>query len=236
MSGIYYLVYNNRVILRQTLARRPFKVFMLYSLLLYTVWAIIEIWLTPSMPSLQNEWVKEIAVKGLVWVLPTVFLIYKYRFYLLLQPKVMFRNKGSWGVCLPWIILFSVYIGAGSLIQQSTPDFSISTVASSLVIALSIGVAEEIVFRGWLLNLTIKLLGETRKRNVIALNAVMFLLIHFPIWVSNGELVTMFTGFGFLSILALSVIFSVVFLKSRSIWPPIILHTYWNFLFFILLK
>ena len=69
------------------------------------------------------------------------------------------------------------------------------------------------VFRGWLLNITV---SEKRKWLPIMINAVMFLLIHFPIWIKSGVFIDSFT--------------SLNFLCSKSIWIPITLHMYWDLL------
>ena len=89
---------------------------------------------------------------------------------------------------------------------------------------------EEMVFRGWLLNVTV---SENRKWLPIMINAVMFLLIHFPIWIASGVFIDSFTSLNFLCVPALSIIFSWTFIKSKSIWIPITLHMYWDLLVFL---
>lgn len=68
---------------------------------------------------------------------------------------------------------------------------------------------------------------------VILTNAVMFLVIHFPIWIQEGVFISNFTSFGFLCILILSIVFSCTFLKSKNILVPVALHMYWDFLVFM---
>ena len=64
----------------------------------------------------------------------------------------------------------------------------------------------------------------------IIINAVMFLLIHFPIWIASGIFIDEFTSLNFLCVPALSIIFSWSFIKSKNIWIPITLHMYWDLL------
>lgn len=68
---------------------------------------------------------------------------------------------------------------------------------------------------------------------MIGINAVMFLLIHFPSWIHKGILIENFANLGFLSIIILGVIFSQTFIKSKSILVPISLHMYWDLLMFL---
>ena len=97
------------------------------------------------------------------------------------------------------------------------------------MIALSAGITEELLFRGLLLNTALK---DRKSRIVFIGNAVMFLLIHFPIWIREGVFMTYMTSSAFLQLMVLSLIFSRTFVKSRSIIVPIILHAYWDLLCF----
>ena len=105
-------------------------------------------------------------------------------------------------------------------------DFGID----KIVIVLFVGLTEEMVFRGWLLNATIH---ENRKWFYIIINAAMFLVIHFPIWIYSGNFISYFTSLQFIEVMALSVIFSITFIKSRSILVPVTLHMYFDLLVFM---
>lgn len=87
------------------------------------------------------------------------------------------------------------------------------------------------VFRGLLLNITLR---DEYKWSSVLINAGMFLLIHFPIWIYNGELIANFKSLDFFGIIILSVIFSWTFIKSRNIFVPILLHMFWDLLVYVL--
>ena len=99
-----------------------------------------------------------------------------------------------------------------------------------IIIFLFVGVTEEFAFRGWLLNATI----PRNENAAIAVNAVLFLAIHFPRWISEGIFISNFANRGFVSIIALSVIFSIIFIRSKNIILPITLHMLWDLLIFML--
>lgn len=46
----------------------------------------------------------------------------------------------------------------------------------------------------------------------------------------DGTFFSNFAHFGFISILLLSVLFSVIFVKTKSLLLPIGLHMFWDFL------
>ena len=58
----------------------------------------------------------------------------------------------------------------------------------------------------------------------------MFLLIHFPRWISEGVLLSNLKGGAFIFIPALSIVFSYTFMKSRNVIVPALLHFWWDFL------
>ncbi|MCQ2407708.1 MAG: CPBP family intramembrane metalloprotease [Oscillospiraceae bacterium] len=130
---------------------------------------------------------------------------------------------------LLWTLLFAA-ISGGSLIRgilhgtlHINPDFSLASHQWLLVV----GITEEMVFRGWLLNATAK---DEKDWKPVAVNAVMFLCIHFPGWIQKGMFVSAITGFGFVSILIFSVLVSVCFLKHKNLLLPVFLHMLYDFM------
>lgn len=80
------------------------------------------------------------------------------------------------------------------------------------VLAVCAPVWEEVMFRGFLqpsLETHLPQWGAT------LMTAAIFSLVHF-------------TKEGFLPLLLLGVVFGVVYSKTRSLWPPILLHSLWN--------
>lgn len=88
---------------------------------------------------------------------------------------------------------------------------------------LLVGLTEEIVFRGWLLNASLNLMLPLP---ALLLNAVMFLGVHLPIWAASGPIVLT----DCITILFLSFAFGYSFLKTKNIYIPMLLHMGYNFL------
>jgi membrane protease YdiL (CAAX protease family) len=85
------------------------------------------------------------------------------------------------------------------------------------------------VFRGWLLNATVK---DIPQWLAVLLNALMFLAIHFPRWIQEGIFISTIASFNFMGIIILSVVFSLSFLKSKNILIPVTMHMLYDFLAF----
>jgi len=83
------------------------------------------------------------------------------------------------------------------------------------------------MFRGFFLN---ALLKKMKPWYAVLLTAALFLLIHLPIWIHNGILLSTFLSGDFLIVIALSIIFSWTLIESKNIFIPIVLHMVWNLL------
>ena len=211
----------------------------IYYIGLFTVWFTIE-WLFHSKlistSDPVNYWliqsgVKEGALKILIWLMPAILLIHAYRSQLYITLNQMFRAKVNWLKLLPVVLLFTLYLVVGVYdIFDGTISIVPGFVWSQLLWVLFVGITEEIVFRGWLLNATIKDASKSKQWAMVAINSLLFLGIHVPIWMFTNQIDIVFSSFSFLSVIVLSFIFSWTFIKTKSIVPAIILHMYWDLL------
>ncbi len=215
--------------------QKKFKILAFYTVVFYSLWALAELVIFKKINlHIENEilatFIQDAIIKNLVWTLPAVILIHKYKSDVYVSLKEMFSTKVNWLRYLPIFIFFTVYLLAGAILQYGKLEIVNSFGFDDIIVFLFVGLTEELVFRGWLLNLT---LSKKRKWLSVAINAIMFLAIHFPIWISNGLFISHFTSLGFLLIIALSVIFSHTFIKSKNILVPIALHMYWDLIMFM---
>jgi len=213
----------------------PVPVIVIYSLVFYAVWAVFTLLIEPLLgDSIKNEIllriVKEGIIKNLVWTVPAMLLVYHFRDCVFIGLREMFTTKVKWLRYLPVFIFFTLWIAGGSFMRRKELSINEGFGIPDMIIVLFVGITEEMVFRGWLLNATVR---EDNKWPYILLNALMFMAIHFPIWISTGIFVSCFTSLCFVSIIILSFIFSLTFLKSRNILVPVALHMYWDLLMFM---
>ncbi|NCU31243.1 CPBP family intramembrane metalloprotease [Candidatus Saccharibacteria bacterium] len=212
---------------------------VIYYVVLFTVWLCVE-WvfhlkfISTSDP--ENYWliqsgIKEGVLKIVIWLIPAILLIRAYKSRLYLSLEEMFRNRVNWLKLLPVLLLFTIYLVLGVYdIFDGTISIVPGFVWSQLLWVLFVGITEEMVFRGWLLNATIKDASKRKQWAMVAINSLLFLGIHVPIWIFTNQLDIVFSSFSFLSVIALSFIFSWTFIKTKSIVPAIILHMYWDLL------
>ncbi|MBR3629535.1 MAG: CPBP family intramembrane metalloprotease [Oscillospiraceae bacterium] len=205
---------------------------LIYYILLYVLWACLECIIVPKLelPPVSIEAVKEIGCKILLWSIPAILLILRYDDSLFLHRNELSGDPKKPVTYLPlcmFALLFTAYFLFLNYYENGKIVISPSFHPADIPIALSIGIGEELVFRGLLLNAALK---DRNPWIVCFGNAVMFLMIHFPIWLREGVFLHNITNFTFLMIIVLSLIFSWTFVKSRSMIVPVILHAYWDLL------
>ena len=219
------------------LEKRPsYAVLAVWCALFFTVWTLQEVILKPVTGGMFSPLQTQLfygGLKLLVWTLPAVILIRVFGGGLFLTLREMLTNKIPWPKMLAAAGAFCVYQLAGALLRFGKlavhRDFEpLGLIGAVLVV----GLTEEIVFRGWLLNALIKKMPE---QAAISLTSALFVLIHFPIWSTKGYFSDAFTLItGIVSIFALSLIFSYAFLKTKNIIAPSLLHMLWNLLVVVL--
>ena len=201
----------------------------LYIVIFFAVWIIRELIIQPVFLTPLDNLISEIvgeAIKLLVWTLPAILLIRHFQDDMWIGLREMFTTKPKWFNDAPILLvvfvpILSAFLRHGGL--YICPDFEPTRLIGAV---LFVGITEEIVFRGFLLN---ALLKKMKLYPAIALNEVLFVLIHFPIWIYHGREPSEFLS-GSVGVFVLGVLFSYSFFKTRNIFVPIALHMIWNML------
>ncbi len=133
-------------------------------------------------------------------------------------------------VLLALTILLSIVFGALLHTGNIRSQISVAAHLHSMwweipAIALSAGVAEEIVFRGYLLE-GLRRIFASHTWIAVLLSSLAFALAHLAWGLSALQ---------FLFYIALGVLFALFTLWKRSLWPSIIAHAAWDGIAFLLL-
>ena len=205
----------------------------IYIILFYSIWTLNELFIFKIIDikitnDINNQILKTIFIKNFIWTVPSLLLIYKYSDNMFVKFKEIFNYKIKWKTTFILLFLFTLYILIGAYINNGTLSLQHDFNLSKIIIVLFVGITEESVFRGLLLNFTYK-----NDKISIMVNSLMFLMIHFPKWIATGTFISVFTSFSFLSIIILSLIFSKSLINNKSLIPGIILHSYWDLLMFM---
>lgn len=210
--------------------RVPIWIIVLWCALLFAVWTLREVFIKQPVLAALGPLGAALAggvFKLLVWTLPALLLARRYR-QCLAVPR-LFGAPVRWGVtaaCCAALMAFSVvssWFTMGFGLPRLHPAFDpISLIGTVLLV----GITEEAAFRGWLLNALVPRIGET---TALIISSALFVLIHFPIWYTNGLFLTPFTLLrSCLSIFMLGMLFGYSFLREKNLLPPILMHMAWN--------
>lgn len=213
---------------------------VIYCIVFYGAWAVFELLIKNQLLALTNnndvvmQFIRSGIIKNLVWTVPAIFLIKKFESDMYIGLKEMFTAKIKFLQILPIFVLCIVYVGVSAFKTNGSIFIADTFGWSSVIIVTFVGITEEMVFRGFLLNSTLKNADKEWKQWLaVGINAVMFLCIHFPIWIYDGVFLRNFQSFAFIGIIMLSCIFSWLFIKTKNILVPVFLHMLYDLLIFM---
>ena len=205
---------------------------IVFYILLYIVWTLKAFVLNPVLSQVIEKdsalWflVSDGIIKNLCWTLPAVLLINRFDADLYISKNELFSKPADWKASLPIFGYVTAYCILSSVISHKGFYFNADGLTECLAF-IFVGITEEFVFRGFLLNAAIT---DKNKKLAVGINAVLFLCIHFPSWIIHGNFVSNFANFGFISIILLGIFFSWAMLRFRTIWIPVLLHMLWDIL------
>ncbi len=175
---------------------------------------------------LKSHYILALFVRLIIWTLPVILLTLKQNplKYLKLYNNV-FRGL-TIGIITGLIIItlrcLIIYLIKGFI----TFNFNIP-VGFWLNGIIFVGLSEEVVFRGYLLQ-KIESISSFWIANIIS--AVLFAIMHFPIWIMVKNLGALEIIGEIRSMIFMGLIFGYVFKKAQSLWSPIIVHSVNNFM------
>ena len=140
-----------------------------------------------------------------------------------------FRIGYVYGLLMAFVIVYGIW-GLGGYELESDTTFQMSDSIPLIILLIGFMVqsgAEEYLFRGWLLS------RLTERYSVfvgIAVNAVIFVLMHLP-GVDFSETSTLMLALGISMTMLFSIFLSLIVIKQKSIWGAAAWHAAWNWFF-----
>jgi len=202
----------------------------IFVVILFMVWSLQRLYFRPvfinQLEGIQFELVDS-GTKLLIWIFPTIWMLRRFKGEMWLDLKEMFTNKAPWLKILFFTVIIALvaYL-VGTIYSDGfrmRTDFEPMILIAPVLIA---GITEELVFRGFILN---SLLPKMKTPFAIAIDAILFALIHYPIWIYAGfSLPTILLNSTFS--MFFSVLLALSFLKTKNLLVPVGLHMFYNFL------
>lgn len=212
------------------------KAIIIYCAAFFVAWTLWEVALHPLLSSRLDtlgEVVVSNAMKLMIWTLPAVLLMQLYPADLRTPLPQALTTRLNWNLVLIQLGGFLAYNMIASFVGYGTirvyPRFQMSTLVSTVLL---VGITEEAVFRGFLLN---ALLRKWARWQAIVMVSILFVLVHFPSWYMQGALAVPQDALSSSAVIfVLSVIFCWSFIKEKSLVAPVALHMGWNLITMVL--
>ena len=214
--------------------RKTSIIMALYLVTFYIVWFLYTVFLDPILDNspIVVGVIGSNLCKILFWTFPVILMLsYVFKHdpikYLKINNNVF---KGlMYGISVGALLVLTIILRKAAIPGDLRVNF-LFDVNVWIGGVLLIGVTEEIVFRGYILQKFKEVMGFGRA-NVIT--SVLFVLIHLPKYFVEGKLFSM----GFMTnsvffLLTFSYVQGILFKRTDSIWPCFIFHSANNFAMF----
>lgn len=132
------------------------------------------------------------------------------------------------------LLIIAVVVGLTSIPDIFNPSLNLSNLITLMMFCISIGLYEEFLCRGWLLNEFLEKYGRTRKQVIVSifLSALIFGLMHISnIWIGGQSVFT--TIMQIIQATAIGMLFGGIYFRTKNIWAVVFLHGFYDFCVFL---
>ncbi len=167
----------------------------------------------------------------IIWMFPAFILIRRFDKNLYWSRKKIFSKPKVEPVFVVFMVLTTIYALALMAINYNSWHVTSENFLLLTIKFLIVGIAEEMVFRGWGYNLLKKVHSNTVS---LIVSALMFVVLHWPAYFIKLLLYGQFSWSGIIpqsmSALFCGLLFAIMFKRSGTLWNPIIAHFYYDWI------
>ena len=216
--------------LREMPSNQSDKPFIVFLILFFVVWSLrATVFTFIDQAIISDFWLMVYSqlMKVILWILPVCLYIKFIDKANILEALKLGNPKGKWRSIFIWLAAFTIIMLAVASIQKGVLPHA--PAAGWLILLLTnivSPVAEEILFRGFILN---KLMARTRFWKANLITSLLFVAIHISYWFYAREL-NLGVAYDLGGVMVLSLILGYFFKKFDSLIPPILAHSINNML------
>ena len=185
-----------------------------------------------GLPNAWNQYIYGY-ISRLIWVMPFLLLIVRDKHNGIISSKEIFGFHFHWKSFLMVFALSTIYVLSRMIFIHGgwwiNPNIILGQELSKFLI---VGFVEELVYRGFGLNMLSKF-ASGATANIVS--SLFFAAVHIPAyfihWYCDGmfSLTEMITQA--ITVFIFGLIFGMMFRKSKSIWSSAIIHFWYDFIF-----
>lgn len=203
--------------------------YIYYSIFLLTA-IFVHQYLLPqlSIPyGLMGIFWRDMVIKNLYWTIPALLLMAASPVRLFIPLNRLFQGEIKHLALLAEICVITCMVYTLHLLASGGSRIVGQNIPAILLYSVCAGTTEEFLFRGFFLNQQVMVYPQ---KIALLINAVMFVLIHYTSTAFRPVFWTQICSLRSLLIFVMGLFLGKVFLKSRNLAAPMLLHTYWNIL------
>ncbi len=206
--------------------------FLLYLAGFFAAWTACVAVVYPRMlelgPGSLRYALLNVSLKSLVWIAPVLLYL---RFVDQVRPLEYLKLTRGWKRGVGYGLVIAAVNLVGAVLRYGIPDLADARVTWNGILSasLAVGVTEEIVFRGFVLQ---KLWERHGFGPANVVSSALFLLVHLPGWtlLDGGSVAVSTSG----SVFLFSLVMAWALKRSGSLWACIVAHNTNDFLSFVL--
>lgn len=205
--------------------------FILLGIVFILIWAFNILVISPKVDAIFAEPYNLIIrtfLKLIIWVGYGLFFINKYNKNLKVKKEELFKFKEK-KITLKLVLLIITISFLIMLFTRKGIYINNFTIDDFFNKFLLVGIEEELVFRGLILN---GLSKKDKFAKASIITSILFALIHIPIYI-RSELLLSDIILNCLKIVVISCFYNSIFNETKSIWPIVIFHSFWDISFFL---
>ncbi len=155
-----------------------------------------------------------------------IILLLRKKINILIKHRMGFLKSIKKGMPL---IIISLLILLSNIYDLSSQNIDILNLVSLIFLAITIGLAEEFLFRGWLQNEIVDSYKDNRRQIImsIIISGVLFGLVHLINAFSGQDIFT--TIMQVIQTSAIGILLGSIYYISKNIWSVVALHSIYDF-------
>ena len=205
--------------------------FILLGIVFILIWTFNILVISPKVDVIFAEPYNLIIrtfLKLIIWVGYGLFFINKYNKDLKIKKEELFKFKEK-KLTLKLVLLIITISFFIMLFTRKGIHINGFTIDDFFNKFLLVGIEEELVFRGLILN---GLSKKDKFAKASIITSILFALVHIPLYI-RSELLLSDIILNCLKIVVISCFYNGIFNETKSIWPIVIFHSFWDISFFL---
>lgn len=189
--------------------------------------AVYEDYITPIFPVTFGGYLISSVVIFLTISLPSLYLIYKNPEELTLPFRKLWSLSFRPYLILIMMLVILIYFLTLTHTEDAIIFYDLTHFSSNIMHSIFLdGIAVEVVFRGVLLNALMK---KMENWQAVSLNSIIYLLSYFIFWANQTSSIweAVYSG-SIILVIVLNIIYSALFIRKKSLWPSLLIHSFWN--------